>query len=66
MVLDDIQHTRRAETGHHLGILVFTAGLSQVDGMTEDFLGVLRHRIQVALGGTDPFDEFARLLQYCL
>ena len=64
MVLDDLQHAGRAETCKHFGILVLASGLSQIDGMTEDILDVLRHRIQIALGGTDPFDGFARLLQH--
>lgn len=30
--------------------------------MTEDIFDVLRHRIQIALGGTAPFDGLAQLL----
>jgi len=43
---------------------VFATGLGQVNGMAKNVFDILRHRIKVALGGTDPFDGFSGLLRH--
>ncbi len=45
---------------------MLATGLRQVDGMAKNVFDIVRHRIQIALGGTDPFDGFAGLLRHRL
>src|ERR1019366_19183 len=61
-VLDHFQYVGRTEAGHHLGVLMPATGLGEVDGVSEYVLDVLRHRVQVALGRSDPFEGLAECL----
>jgi len=55
-------HAGGAKTRHDLGILVFASRLRQIDGMAKNDVDILRHGIQITLGGTNPFHGLASLL----
>jgi len=43
---------------------MLAASLSQVDRVTKDVFDILWHRIQIALGRTDPLDGLANLFRH--
>jgi hypothetical protein len=64
MVFDHFHNTRGTKSGQHFGILMLASGLSQVDRVTKDVFDILWHRIQIALGRTDPLEGFANLFRH--
>jgi len=64
MVVDHFQNTCRTKSGEHFRVLMLAASLSQVDRVTKDVFDILWHRIQIALGRTDPLDGLANLFRH--